>query len=102
MEAVMYTPTADKAKMMIVHLHFRRGQRTIFDGIDLDIPRGRITAILGPSGTGKTTLLRLIGAQLAPRRGRSKSTGRTSTACRCGRLRDAQARRACCSRAAPC
>jgi phospholipid/cholesterol/gamma-HCH transport system ATP-binding protein len=50
-------------------LHFRRGQRAIFDGIDLDIPRGRITAILGPSGTGKTTLLRLIGAQLAPLRG---------------------------------
>ena len=47
-------------------LHFSRGRRLIFDGIDLDIPRGRITAILGPSGTGKTTLLRLIGAQLVP------------------------------------
>jgi len=50
-------------------LHFRRGKRAIFDGVDLDIPRGRITAILGPSGTGKTTLLRLIGAQLAPAAG---------------------------------
>ena len=36
------------------------------DGINLDIQRGKVTAILGPSGTGKTTLLRLIGAQLAP------------------------------------
>lgn len=47
-------------------LHFRRGERVIFDGIDIDIARGKITAILGPSGTGKTTLLRLIGAQLTP------------------------------------
>ena len=49
-----------------------RGLRTvlngkvIFDGIDLDIARGRITAIMGPSGTGKTTLLRHITGQLAP------------------------------------
>src|SRR5215475_9619820 len=40
--------------------------KTIFDGIDLDIPRGRITAIMGPSGTGKTTLVRHITGQLAP------------------------------------
>lgn len=38
--------------------------KTIFDGIDLDIPRGKITAIMGPSGTGKTTLLRHITGQL--------------------------------------
>lgn len=47
-------------------LTFFRGQRRIFDGIDLDIPRGKITAIMGPSGTGKTTLLRLMGGQLKP------------------------------------
>lgn len=47
-------------------LTFSRGQKRIFDGIDLDIPRGKITAIMGPSGTGKTTLLRLIGGQLKP------------------------------------
>jgi len=40
--------------------------KTIFDGIDLDIPRGGITAIMGPSGTGKTTLMRHITGQLAP------------------------------------
>lgn len=50
-------------------LHFRHPERVIFDGINLDIPRGKITAILGPSGTGKTTLLRLIGAQLKPQQG---------------------------------
>lgn len=50
-------------------LHFARGDRMIFDGVDLDIKRGRITAIMGPSGTGKTTLLRLIGGQLQPASG---------------------------------
>ncbi len=47
-------------------LSFARENRWIFDNIDLDIPRGKITAIMGPSGTGKTTLLRLIGGQLTP------------------------------------
>ena len=45
-------------------LSFSRGTRKIFDGIDLDIHRGKVTAIMGPSGTGKTTLLKLIGGQL--------------------------------------
>lgn len=45
---------------------FSRSGRRILDGISLDIPRGKITAIMGPSGTGKTTLLRLIGGQLRP------------------------------------
>jgi len=40
--------------------------KTIFDGVDLDIPRGKITAIMGPSGTGKTTLMRHITGQLVP------------------------------------
>lgn len=47
-------------------LHFSRGDRKIFDGIDIDIYRGKVTAIMGPSGTGKTTLLKLIGGQLQP------------------------------------
>ena len=41
----------------------------IFDDISLSVPRGKITAIMGPSGIGKTTLLRLIGGQIPPDRG---------------------------------
>ncbi|TOP29162.1 phospholipid ABC transporter ATP-binding protein MlaF [Vibrio parahaemolyticus] len=51
------------------NLTFSRGNRTIFDGIDLHVPEGKVTAIMGPSGIGKTTLLRLIGGQLHPEQG---------------------------------
>ena len=56
-------------------LHFSRGARAIFRGIGLDIYRGKVTAIMGSSGTGKTTLLRLIGDQLAPDQGMVKFDG---------------------------
>ncbi len=51
------------------NLHFTRGERVIFKGVDLDIRRGAVTAIMGPSGTGKTTLLRLIAGELRPDQG---------------------------------
>jgi phospholipid/cholesterol/gamma-HCH transport system ATP-binding protein len=50
-------------------LKFSRGSRAIFDNLNLTIRRGQITAIMGPSGTGKTTLLRLITRQLIPEQG---------------------------------
>jgi phospholipid/cholesterol/gamma-HCH transport system ATP-binding protein len=50
-------------------LHFKRNTRIIFRGVDMVIPRGKVTAIMGPSGTGKTTLLRLIGGQIMPTSG---------------------------------
>jgi phospholipid/cholesterol/gamma-HCH transport system ATP-binding protein len=50
-------------------LSFYRGEHIIFDNVSLAIPRGKITAIMGPSGTGKTTLLRLIAGQLHPHKG---------------------------------
>lgn len=50
----------------IKNLTFKRGDRVIFDDFSLSIPEGKITAIMGPSGTGKTTLLKLIAGQLKP------------------------------------
>jgi phospholipid/cholesterol/gamma-HCH transport system ATP-binding protein len=43
--------------------------KMVFQDVEIAIPRGKITAIMGPSGTGKTTLLRLIGGQLTPASG---------------------------------
>ncbi|MGD8207293.1 MAG: ATP-binding cassette domain-containing protein, partial [Thiohalocapsa sp.] len=62
--------SAPQPLIQIRDLHFSRGGRPIFNGVDMDIHRDRITAIMGPSGTGKTTLLKLIGGQLRPHRGR--------------------------------
>ena len=48
----------------IRNLGYAVGGRPIFDGLDMDIPRGKVTAVMGPSGTGKTTLLRLVTGQV--------------------------------------
>ena len=50
-------------------MRYSVGGRAIFDGLDVTARRGRITAFMGPSGTGKTTLLRLITGQSVAERG---------------------------------
>ncbi|MBE9516323.1 MAG: ATP-binding cassette domain-containing protein [Proteobacteria bacterium] len=60
---------SDNAHIVMQDMTFRRGNRKIFDGLSLDIERGKVTAILGGSGTGKTTLLNLIGGRLRPESG---------------------------------
>ncbi|HEY5808565.1 MAG TPA: ATP-binding cassette domain-containing protein [Povalibacter sp.] len=50
-------------------VYYSVGHRSVFSGLNLSIPRGRITAVMGPSGTGKTTLMRLITGQIRPDRG---------------------------------
>ncbi|NIG62840.1 MAG: phospholipid ABC transporter ATP-binding protein MlaF [Serratia symbiotica] len=53
----------------VCNMSYSRGNRLIFEDVNLTVPRGKVTAIMGPSGIGKTTLLRLIGGQLTPDRG---------------------------------
>lgn len=48
------------------NVDFARGERSVFSGLNLTIASGQVTAIMGPSGTGKTTLLKLITRQLRP------------------------------------
>ena len=45
------------------------GDRTIVDGIDVAIPDGKVTVIVGPNGCGKSTLLRALARLLAPKQG---------------------------------
>lgn len=45
-------------------VRFAYGDREILKGVNLTVPRGKVVAIMGGSGCGKTTLLRLIGGQL--------------------------------------
>jgi len=60
----------------IENLTFTRGERIIFNDISLSIPSGKVTAIMGPSGIGKTTLLRLIGGQIKPNSGKILFSGK--------------------------
>ncbi|MFZ1904262.1 MAG: ATP-binding cassette domain-containing protein [Steroidobacteraceae bacterium] len=62
-------PAADVV-VEVRDVDFALGGRPIFSGLDLTVRRGRITAVMGPSGTGKTTLLKLITAQVFADRGR--------------------------------
>lgn len=59
----------EKALVEVKNLTFKRGERTIYDNLNLRVEKGKITAIMGPSGIGKTTLLKLIGGQLHPEQG---------------------------------
>jgi len=53
----------------VKNMTFKRDERVIYDNISLSIPKGKVTAIMGPSGIGKTTLLRLMGGQIKPESG---------------------------------
>lgn len=64
--------SGDASNATLVEIHnaqFQRGRRAILDGLSLAVRRGQVTAILGASGTGKTTILNLIGGRLRPSAG---------------------------------
>jgi phospholipid/cholesterol/gamma-HCH transport system ATP-binding protein len=58
------TPPLDpNALVQLRDIRFGYGERVILDGISLTVPRGKVTALMGASGGGKTTVMRLIGGQ---------------------------------------
>jgi len=61
-------PTETAVQLTDVSFGYDR-RRPVLRGIDMTIPRGKLVAIMGGSGCGKTTILRLIGGQLRPQRG---------------------------------
>ena len=66
---------ARDALVEIRDLHFAYGDNRVLKGVNLSIPRGKVVAILGVSGCGKTTLLRHVGGQLRPSQGHVKFDG---------------------------
>ena len=59
----------------IRNLHFSYGARAILSGLTMDFPRGKVIAVMGGSGSGKTTILRLIGGQIRPQEGSVRVDG---------------------------
>jgi phospholipid/cholesterol/gamma-HCH transport system ATP-binding protein len=68
---------AAEAAVELAGVTFAYDTRTILSGISMTIPRGKVVAIMGGSGCGKTTILRLIGGQLTPRSGRVLVAGQS-------------------------
>ncbi len=63
-------PSPEIPPIRLEAVHYAANGRVVLDAIDLAVPRAEIFAVMGPSGTGKTTLLRLIEGLIRPTRGR--------------------------------
>lgn len=68
--ALQYKYIAVPNLVEIRDLHFGYGERPILSELTMDFPRGKVIAVMGGSGSGKTTVLRLIGGQLQPQSGK--------------------------------
>jgi len=73
------TANSSHSLVEIRHLSFGYGERIILDDISLEIPRGKVTALMGASGGGKTTILRLIGGQIRAQQGQALFDGQDVT-----------------------
>ncbi|MBE1466057.1 ABC transporter ATP-binding protein [Kibdelosporangium phytohabitans] len=60
---------ASKVRLKASELGLGYGERLVVDGLDLDVPQGTVTSVIGPNGCGKSTLLRALGRLLSPRAG---------------------------------
>ena len=70
------TLVSNEPLVKISDLNFTYDRRPVLTGINMTIPRGKVVAIMGQSGCGKTTTLRLIGGQLKPTQGEVRVAGR--------------------------
>ncbi len=69
-------PVADASPLIeFKDLRFGYGERAILDGVSFTVPRGKVTALMGASGGGKTTVLRVIGGQAKAQRGQALFEG---------------------------
>jgi phospholipid/cholesterol/gamma-HCH transport system ATP-binding protein len=66
---------ASELAVELADVRYGYDRRTVLDGISMRVPRGKVVAIMGGSGCGKTTILRLIGGQLKPWSGRVNVAG---------------------------
>ena len=73
------TPKISESLVELRHLSFGYGDRLILDDVSLTIPRGKVTALMGASGGGKTTVLRLIGGQVKAEKGQMLFDGQDIT-----------------------
>ena len=73
--ATSATAVADDCLVRLSDVNFAYDRRPVLSGINMEIPRGKVVAIMGSSGCGKTTTLRLIGGQLKPTSGEVRVAG---------------------------
>ncbi len=73
-------PNSNSSLVELRNLTFGYGERTILSDISLSVPRGKVTALMGASGGGKTTILRLIGGQNRAQSGQMLFDGKDVTA----------------------
>jgi phospholipid/cholesterol/gamma-HCH transport system ATP-binding protein len=93
----------DSALVECRELSFGYGERRILDGVSFSVPRGKVTALMGASGGGKTTVLRLIGGQVRPQHGSLTFDGQEVAHARRRRpVRACAGAWACCSSSARC
>jgi phospholipid/cholesterol/gamma-HCH transport system ATP-binding protein len=86
------TVSSESSLVELRDVTFGYGDRVILDGINLTVPRGKVTALMGASGGGKTTVLRLIGGQYRAQQGQVLFDGQDVTTMDHGRLYEARRR----------
>jgi phospholipid/cholesterol/gamma-HCH transport system ATP-binding protein len=68
---------AETPAIELIDVSFAYDERPVLRGITMTVPRGSVVAIMGGSGCGKTTILRLIGGQLKPQSGKVRVAGQS-------------------------